>query len=97
LGARLNLEYELMFTQKLILSPELELNLFSKDDEARGLGAGLSDLELGLRLRYEIRRELAPYIGVNWERAFGDTADYVREEGGSRGDLQLIAGVRVWF
>lgn len=66
IGARLDAEYEYMFTQKLILSPEVEMNLYSKDDEAVGIGSGFSDMELGLRLRYEIRREFAPYIGVNW-------------------------------
>ena len=97
LAARLNLEYEFLFTQKLILSPEVEANLFSRDDPQRGVGSGLADLELGLRLRYEIRREFAPYIGVNWEKAFGNTADYIREEGGSSSSLQFVAGIRAWF
>jgi len=90
-------EYEVLFTQRLILTPELELNLHSKDDKPVGVGAGLSDLELGLRLRYEIRREFAPYIGVNWVRAFGDTADFARDEGEDAGDVQFVAGVRAWF
>jgi len=97
LAARLNVEYEFLFTQKLILSPELEANVFSKDDKQRGIGSGLSDLELSLRLRYEIRREFAPYIGVNWEKAFGNTADTIRDEGGSSGNLQFVVGIRAWF
>jgi len=96
-AARLDVEYEYMFTQKLVLSPEIEMNFHSEDDPDVGTGSGLSDMQLGLRLRYEIRREFAPYIGVNWARKFGDTADFAREEGGSTHDTQLVAGIRVWF
>ncbi len=96
-GARLDAEYEYMFTQKLILSPEIELNLYSKDDPEIGIGSGLSDLELGLRLRYEIRREFAPYIGVNWSQKFGQTADYARDEGEDSSDVRFVAGIRAWF
>jgi copper resistance protein B len=94
---RLKSEYELLFTQRLILQPEAEANLYGKSDPARQLGSGLSDLELGLRLRYEVRREIAPYIGVVWSRQFGGTADRVRESGGNPSDVQLVAGVRAWF
>ncbi|HID46657.1 MAG TPA: copper resistance protein B [Chromatiaceae bacterium] len=97
LAAGLAVEYEYMFTQKLILSPELEMNFYSKDDEAVGIGSGLSDMEAGLRLRYEIVREFAPYIGVNWWRKFGNTADYAKAEGGESSDVQLVAGFRLWF
>jgi copper resistance protein B len=96
-AARLEAEYEWMFTQRWILSPELEVNFHSANDEAVGVGSGLSDLELGLRLRYEIRREFAPYIGVNWTKLFGNTADYARDEGEDTNDFQLVAGVRIWF
>jgi copper resistance protein B len=94
---RLKSEYELLFTQRLILQPEAEANLYGKSDPARQQGSGLSDLEIGLRLRYEIRREFAPYIGVVWERQFGGTADRVRESGGNPSDVQLVAGLRAWF
>lgn len=97
LAARLNAEYELLFTQRWVLSPELEVNLHSKDDPATGVGSGLSDLQLGLRLRYEIRREFAPYVGVNWTKQFGQTAGFARDEGEDPNDLQLVAGVRIWF
>lgn len=97
IGARLQGEYEILFTQKLILTPEIETNLYSKDDADIGLGSGLADLELGLRLRYEIRREFAPYIGINWERSFGQTADFARAEGESTSDFQFVAGIRAWF
>jgi copper resistance protein B len=96
-GARLEAEYEWMFTQRWVLSPEMEVNLHSKNDEETGTGSGLSDLELGLRLRYEIRREFAPYIGVNWTKKFGNTADFAREEGEDTDDFQFVAGVRAWF
>lgn len=97
LAASLDVEYEYMFTQKLILTPELEMNFYSKDDEAVGIGSGLSAMEAGLRLRYEIVREFAPYIGVNWWRKFGNTADYAKAEGGESGDAQFVAGFRLWF
>jgi copper resistance protein B len=97
LAGRLKAEYEWMFTQKWILSPEVEMNLYSKNDEAAGIGAGLSDMELGLRLRYEVRREFAPYIGVNWTGKFGNTADFARDEGEDTSDFQFVAGIRAWF
>lgn len=94
---RLEGEYEWMLTQRLILSPEIEVNFFSDDDSERGVGSGLSNLEAGLRLRYEIRREFAPYIGVNWTKIFGDTADFAKEEGEDTSDSQFVAGIRAWF
>ncbi|TVO72993.1 copper resistance protein B [Sedimenticola selenatireducens] len=96
-NARVDAEYEYMLTQKLILSPEVAVNLYSQNDAEVGIGSGLSDMELGLRLRYEIRREIAPYIGVNWTRKFGQTADYAKAEGEDASDVQLVAGIRIWF
>ncbi len=90
-------EYELMFSQKLILSPEIEVNAYGKDDIAMGVGSGLSNVEAGLRLRYEIKREFAPYIGVNWNKKFGTTADIAQSNGQDSSDTQLVAGVRAWF
>ncbi len=95
--ARLEAEYEILLTQRLILSPEIEANIFAREDERRGIGSGLSDTELGLRLRYEIRREFAPYIGINWEKKYGDTGDFAKEEGEGTSDLQFLVGVRAWF
>ena len=86
-----------MLTQRWVLSPELEANLYAKDDEEAGVSAGLSDLSLGLRLSYEIRREFAPYVGVNWSKKFGGTADYARAEGEDIEDVRFVAGVRIWF
>jgi len=96
-AARFDVRYELLFTQRLILEPEIEANLYSKSDPSRGLGSGLSDMEFGLRLRYEIRRQFAPYIGVTWSRNFGDTADYARARGERNKNTQIVAGVRVWY
>ena len=94
---RLEAEYEILFTQRLILSPELEINFYGKNDEDTGNGSGLSDAQFGLRLRYEIRREVAPYIGVNWYKKYGNTADFSREEGEGVSDTSLVIGVRAWF
>jgi copper resistance protein B len=96
-GFRLEAEYEILFTQRLILSPELEVNAYGKNDLDTGTGSGLSDTEIGLRLRYEIRREFAPYIGINWHKKYGNTSDYAREEGESVSDTSLVIGVRAWF
>lgn len=94
---RLEAEYELLFTQRLILTPDIELNFYGKDDPEIGIGSGLSDLEAGLRLRYEIRREFAPYIGVNWTKLFGGTADFAAGAGEDSSELQLVIGLRAWF
>ena len=96
-AVRLKTEYQLLFTQRLILQPEGEANLYGKPDPPRQLGSGLSDLEIGLRLRYEVRREFSPYVGVVWSRRFGGTADRVRQSGGDVSDVQFVAGLRAWF
>jgi len=96
-AARFRADYDVLFTQRLILQPELELNLYGKNDSARGVGSGLSDVQFGLRLRYEIRRELAPYVGINWVHHIGTTADYARAEGQQAFDQQFVAGIRIWF
>lgn len=87
-------EYEMRLSNRLILQPRLEMNAWGKDDAAKGIGNGLSDAELGFRLRYEIRRELAPYLGVEWAYKFGDTADYA---GGDARDFRVVAGLRIWL
>jgi len=96
-AARIKVERDWLLTQKLVLQPELEANLYGKSDRESGIGSGLSDIDAGLRLRYEIRREVAPYVGVAWRRSFGSTADFARAEGEDASDLQLLAGIRVWF
>jgi copper resistance protein B len=94
---RLEAEYELLLTQKLILQPKIETSLYGKSDAARGLGSGLSDAAVALRLRYEIRREFAPYVGVEWARKFGGTADFARAAGEDTRNTRLVAGLRFWF
>lgn len=96
-SARLEGSYDLRLTQRLILEPRGELNLAASADRAIGQGSGLTDLELGLRLRYAIAPELAPYVGVNWERKLGDTADLARAAGEARSDTRLVVGLRTWF
>ncbi len=90
-------EYGLLFTQKLILSPEATFNLYARDDRRRDIGAGLADMQAGLRLRYEFVREFAPYIGVNWNRKFGETAGRARAAGEKTDDVQFVLGIRAWF
>jgi copper resistance protein B len=94
---RLAAEYELLLTQRLILQPRVEANFYSKRDTERALGTGLSGLVAGIRLRYEIRREFAPYVGVEWAGRYGATADYVRAAGGDARETRLVAGLRFWF
>lgn len=96
-AASLQGEYEILFTQRLVLSPEVAIKWQKDEDPEVGLGDGFTDMEAGLRLRYEIRREFAPYIGVNWERKLGDTADMARAEGEQTSTTQLVAGIRAWF
>jgi copper resistance protein B len=96
-GARLEAEYELRFTQKLLLQPRLELNYSADDDPAVGVGQGLNEASFGLRLRYEFRREIAPYLGVEWSRAYGATANLLRTAGKDREELSVVAGLRFWY
>jgi copper resistance protein B len=94
---RLSAEYELLITQRLILQPRIEANLYGKNDPATGTGSGLSNGAVGVRLRYEFSRQFAPYIGVERYQTFGNTADMVRASGGRSGETRFVAGVRVWF
>ncbi len=96
-GLNFQAKYEMLFTQKLILTPEIVADFFSKSDKALDSGSGLARTEMGLRLRYEIRREFAPYIGVNWEKSYGQTADLRKAAGEKTDDVQFVAGVRIWF
>lgn len=96
-AARFKVEYDVLLTQRLILQPEVEANLYGKSDPDRQIGSGLSDLQVGLRLRYEFRRELAPYVGISWIRRFGETADLVRASGGEPNDIGLVLGIRAWL
>lgn len=94
---RLEGYYDQRITQRLILQPRVELDLAAQDVPENRLGAGLTDAELGLRLRYEISRQFAPYIGVSYEAKTGRTADFARVDGDDPTTTSLVAGVRVWF
>ncbi|XHF34803.1 copper resistance protein B [Pseudomonas chlororaphis] len=96
-AVRLEGDYDILLTNRLILQPTAELNVYGKNDPQRGIGSGLANTEAGLRLRYEIRREFAPYIGVTWNRTYGNTADYARDEGEDGSEARLVLGVRLWF
>lgn len=95
--ARVEASYDQRITQKLILQPRIEANFSFQDIAAIGVGAGLSDFEAGLRLRYEIKQEFAPYIGVEWRKQTGDTARFARLAGDDPDTLSVVAGVRIWF
>lgn len=96
LSARLEAEYQLLITQRLVASPEIELNAALQSVPDWGVGTGLNDYELGLRLRYEFRREFAPYVGYQWFRRVGAAADFARGEGEAVSDGTFVAGLRVW-
>jgi copper resistance protein B len=96
-SARLEAEYDVLLTQRLIARPLVKLDFAAQNVEDVAIGSGLSSVELGLRLRYEIRREFAPYIGVAWERKVGRTADLTRREGEDVNNVTLILGIRFWF
>jgi len=96
-SARLEGEYDLLFTNRLVLQPLVEINLYGQDDARRGIGSGLSTMEAGLRLRYEVTRRFAPYIGVVRERAYGATSDLRRANGEAAGETRVVAGARIWF
>ena len=97
LSARLEAEYEIRLTQRAVLQPRVELNGSFSDDRAIDVGSGLSTADFGLRLRYEVAREFAPYIGVSYTRSFGDTKDFQRDDGDDTDQVSFVAGLRFWF
>ena len=97
LTARFEAEYDLRLTQNLILQPRLDVNFAAQNIPEIGVGAGLSNVEAGLRLRYQFVPEYAPYIGVGYNRAFGQTADYARAEEEDIGGWSFLVGLRTWF
>lgn len=95
--ARIEAEYELFLTQRLILQPRLEINIAASSDREIGIAKGLFDSVAELRLRYEVRREFAPYVGLSWGGDFGATADIVEEAGGKPREVAFVAGFRIWY
>jgi copper resistance protein B len=96
-AGRVTGSYDLLLTQRWIVQPEAELNFYSKDDPSRRIGSGLSDLDAGVRLRYEISRKFAPYIGFTYSGKYGNTASYSRQAGETTSDRRLVFGLRLWF
>ncbi len=97
LSARLETEYELLFTQRLVLEPRLEVSFAASDVPEVGIASGLTDMELGARLRYEIRRQFAPYVGVEWAKILGGTADLAEAASEETEATRWVTGVRLWF
>jgi copper resistance protein B len=96
-AARLKAEYDLYLTQRWVFKPEIELNAYGRADPERNIGAGLSDGQFELRLRYEFTRRFAPYVGFVWDRKFGASATYARRDGGSAVDHRLVGGLQFFF
>jgi len=97
ISARLSAEYQLLLSQRLILQPNAAINVAAQTVEEFEVGSGLNDLELGLRLRYEVNRNFSPYVGASWTRRFGETADFARQSGGSVEDFAIVGGARLLF
>lgn len=94
---RVTSTYDLLMSQRLIFQPRFEVNAAVQEVPEFGVGTGLNELELGWRMRYELRREFAPYIGFSWARRVGGTASLARSEGAEVSDFSLVGGFRVWF
>ncbi|MFA5941953.1 MAG: copper resistance protein B [Sinimarinibacterium sp.] len=97
LSARFRGSYDLRITNRLILTPGLEANAYSRQENERNLGVGLGNVEAGLRLRYELHRKFAPYAGYVWERSLAGTADRRRAEGDPVIERRFVAGLRLWW
>jgi copper resistance protein B len=96
-AGRLEGHYDMRLTQRLVLQPQFEANFYTASERDRGIGSGFSDLDTGLRLRYEIRRQFAAYIGVTYQSKFGQTADFARADGESVSAVRFVAGLRIWY
>ena len=96
-SARFEVEYELLLSNRLVLQPLVEAEAFGKSDPERGVGAGLSTTDVGFRLRYELKREVAPYIGITWNNKWGKTADFAEAAGEDTGGARFVTGLRLWF
>ncbi|MEQ9450966.1 MAG: copper resistance protein B [Pseudomonadales bacterium] len=96
-SARIETEYDFNLTQRWILQPRLEVNGAFSSDREIGMGSGITSTELGLRLRYHFRREVAPYIGIGWKQLYGETKDIARSEGEPSSTTSLVFGIRFWF
>lgn len=95
--ARVESSYDIRLFQRVVLQPQAEIDFSAQDVPEAGIGSGLSNLELGLRLRYELRREFAPYVGFSYDEVFGDTADFARDSGEGSSSYGFVVGLRAWF
>jgi copper resistance protein B len=96
-AGRLEGSYDILLTNRLIAQPQVELNFYSKTDAPRMIGPGLSEIDTGLRIRYEFTRKIAPYIGVAYNGQFGQTASFARADGEDPNDVRFVFGLRVWL
>ncbi len=97
LSVRIEQSIDLLITQRLILQPHLKADAYAQDVPELAIGSGISTVEIGAQLRYEITRKFAPYIDLVYERSVGNTERLVRASGRDPGDLTLRAGLRFWF
>lgn len=97
ISGQAEVETDLLLTQRLILQPRFETQFSGYTERARGIGRGIEQVELGLRLRYEIRREFAPYVGINWTRKVGTTASIARSQGEDTRTTSVVVGIRAWY
>lgn len=97
LSASIEAEYELRFTQRITLQPRVELGISASDIPELEIGSGFTNFDAGVRLRYEIKREFAPYVGVEWQKNLGGTADFIRAGGGDPDSIVAAVGLRAWF
>lgn len=96
-SASFEAEYDLLITQRLIFQPRFAMNVAVQEVPEYNIGSGINNIELGARLRYEIRREFAPYIGISWNREIGETADLTEADGGDISVTSFVAGIKLWF
>jgi copper resistance protein B len=94
---RFEVEYQFLLTNRLVLQPQAEMEIYGKPDLEHERDSGLATLDFGFRLRYLIRRELAPYVGMVWHQKHFGTADIARANGGSTGGARFVAGLRFWL
>jgi len=97
ISMRATATYDQQLTQRLILQPRFEFDAAVQEDRSFGVGSGLNKTELGLRLRYEVKREFAPYVGVSWTQSYGSTKRLARADGEDTSLISIVVGVRMWF
>jgi copper resistance protein B len=96
-SGRAEIEYDLLLTQRWVLQPRFATNIALQEVKERGIGRGVNDIEFGLRLRYEVKREFAPYMGLAWQKRYGRAAEFAQDRGERSVRWSLLAGLRVWF